>query len=98
VDVADEATTDASESPHQPEGRTDGSRAFGPRFVTPMLLGSALNPINSSVIATALVAIAAALGVPVGRTSILISSLYLNLGRLPVGDAADSPASHGGRP
>ena len=40
-------------------------------------MGSALNPINSSVIATALVAIAAAIGVPVGRTSILISSLYL---------------------
>jgi MFS family permease len=42
-----------------------------------MLLGSALNPINSSVIATALVSIAAALHVPVGQTSILISSLYL---------------------
>jgi MFS family permease len=40
-------------------------------------MGSALNPINSSVIATALVSIAAAMGVPVGRTSILISSLYL---------------------
>jgi MFS family permease len=53
------------------------ARAFGPRFVSPMLLGSALNPINSSVIATALVSIAAALHVPVGQTSILISSLYL---------------------
>ena len=42
-----------------------------------MLMGSALNPINSSVIATALVSIAAALGVSVGQTSILISSLYL---------------------
>lgn len=42
-----------------------------------MYLGSALNPINSSVIATALVSIAAELGVPVGRTAILISSLYL---------------------
>jgi MFS family permease len=40
-------------------------------------MGSALNPINSSVIATALVSIAAAMGVSVGRTSILISSLYL---------------------
>ena len=52
-------------------------RPFGPRFVSPMLLGSALNPINSSVIATGLVAIAAALHIPVGQTSILISSLYL---------------------
>jgi MFS family permease len=42
-----------------------------------MFMGSALNPINSSVIATALVSIASAMGVPVGQTSILISSLYL---------------------
>jgi hypothetical protein len=34
--------------------------AFSWRFVTPMLLGAALNPVNSSVIATALVPIAAA--------------------------------------
>jgi MFS family permease len=52
-------------------------RPFGPRFVTPMFIGAALNPINSSVIATALVAIAATMGVSVGRTSILISCLYL---------------------
>jgi len=42
-----------------------------------MFMGSALNPINSSVIATALVSIASAMGVSVGQTSILISSLYL---------------------
>jgi MFS family permease len=42
-----------------------------------MLMGAALNPVNSSVIATALVSIAAAMHVSVGRTSILISSLYL---------------------
>src|SRR5882724_12088063 len=52
-------------------------RPFGPRFVAPLLMGATLNPVNSSVIATALVAIAAAMGVPVGRTSILISCLYL---------------------
>ena len=50
---------------------------FGWRTVSPLVMGSALNPINSSVIATALVPIAAALHVPVGRTSILVSSLYL---------------------
>src|SRR6202012_1770296 len=50
---------------------------FGARFVTPMLMGAALNPINSSMIATGLVSIATAMGVPVGKTSILISSLYL---------------------
>ena len=57
--------------------RPGQDRPFGARFVTPMFMGAALNPINSSVIATALVSIAAAMGVPVGRTSILISSLYL---------------------
>ena len=51
--------------------------AFSWRFVTPMLLGSALNPVNSSVIATALVPIATALHVPVGRTAVLVSVLYL---------------------
>ena len=55
--------------------RVDG--LFGWRAVTPLVMGSALNPINSSVIATALVPIAAALHIPVGRTSILVSSLYL---------------------
>lgn len=53
------------------------SKPFGAGFVTAILFGAALNPINSSVIATGLVAIAAAMDVPVGRTSILISSLYL---------------------
>ncbi|WP_194916438.1 MFS transporter [Catenulispora rubra] len=50
---------------------------YGPRFVAPLYLGSALNPINSSIIATALVALAAALHITVGATAILISSLYL---------------------
>ncbi|MFE4331599.1 MFS transporter [Streptomyces sp. NPDC056831] len=50
---------------------------FGPRFVAPLYLGASLNPVNSSIIATALVAIAAALHIPVGDTAILISCLYL---------------------
>jgi MFS family permease len=53
------------------------SKPFGVRFVTAIVIGAALNPINSSVIATGLVAIAAAMDVPVGKTAILISSLYL---------------------
>ncbi len=62
----------------RPEARgVVAKSAFTPRFVTPLFMGSALNPINSTAIATALVAIAAAMGVPVGRTSILISVLYL---------------------
>lgn len=42
-----------------------------------MLLGSALNPINSSMIATALVPIATDLHIAVGRTAVLVSVLYL---------------------
>jgi MFS family permease len=73
---------DAVTADHQLAGDTEAAsakqeRPFGPRFVTPMLMGAALNPLNSSVIATALVSIAAALHVAVGQTSILISSLYL---------------------
>ena len=33
--------------------------AFSWRFVTPLFMGSALNPVNSSILATALVPIAA---------------------------------------
>jgi MFS family permease len=51
--------------------------AFSWRFVTPMFLGSALNPVNSSLIATALVPIAAAMHTSVGRTAVLVSALYL---------------------
>lgn len=55
----------------------NGQNPFGWRFVTPLYVGSALNPINSSLIATALVAIAAAMHVSVGRTAVLVSALYL---------------------
>ncbi|GAA5191295.1 hypothetical protein GCM10023322_48340 [Rugosimonospora acidiphila] len=58
-------------------GRTDPADAFGWKFVTPLFMGSALNPVNSSVIATALVPIAVALHVSVGRTALLVSALYL---------------------
>jgi MFS family permease len=60
--------------------RAQGSRqdkAFSWRFVTPMLLGSSLNPVNSSLIATALVPIAHAMHVPAGQTAVLVSGLYL---------------------
>jgi MFS family permease len=58
-------------------GRIAPADAFAWRFVTPLYMGSALNPINSSLIATALVPIAAAVGVSVGRTAVLVSALYL---------------------
>jgi hypothetical protein len=52
-------------------------------------MGSSLNPINSSLIATALVPIAAAFHVSAGRTAVLVSSLYLARGA--GGQARDIP-------
>jgi hypothetical protein len=46
------------------------------RFVTPLLIGSALNPINTSLIPSALDPIAACVR-RLGRTDILVSRLYL---------------------
>lgn len=40
-------------------------------------LGTALNPINSSVVATALFGIATEMGVPIAHTAILVSALYV---------------------
>ncbi|MBB4918259.1 MFS transporter [Streptosporangium saharense] len=51
--------------------------AFSWRFVTPLFTGSAINAVNTSLIATALVPVAAAVHVPVGRTAVLVSALYL---------------------
>jgi MFS family permease len=52
-------------------------RAFSWRFTTPLFIGSALNPINSSLIATALLPIAHGIGVPIGQTAALVTALYL---------------------
>ncbi|MCL7493957.1 MFS transporter [Streptomyces sp. MCA2] len=60
-----------------PPGTSHTTNAFSWRFVTPLLTGSAINAINSSFIATALVPIAAAVHVSVGRTAVLVSALYL---------------------
>jgi MFS family permease len=61
----------------QPEQSDPQKGAFNGRFVAPLLMGATLNPVNSSLIATALVSIAASMRVSVGQTSILISCLYL---------------------
>lgn len=50
---------------------------FSWRFVTPLYMGSTLNPINSSIIATALVPIALALHVAVAQVTWLVAVLYL---------------------
>lgn len=51
--------------------------AFDRRLLAAMMLGSILNPVNSSIIAVALVPIATSLGAPASQTAWLISALYL---------------------
>lgn len=50
---------------------------FDRRLVPPMILGAVLNPINSTIIAVALVPIGIAIGAPPSQTAWLVSSLYL---------------------
>lgn len=52
-------------------------RAFGWRFVAPLCIGAALNPINSTMVATAVVSIGRELEVGADQTVWLISVLYL---------------------
>ncbi|WP_417466434.1 MFS transporter [Kitasatospora paranensis] len=51
--------------------------AFDRRLLAPMILGSVLNPVNSSIISVSLVPIGAAFGAAPARTAWLISALYL---------------------
>lgn len=53
------------------------TRAFGPRFVLPVLIGPVLNPINTTMISVALVPISRDLGVPTSRAVWLVAGLYL---------------------
>ncbi|MET8950893.1 MFS transporter [Streptomyces sp. NPDC004533] len=50
---------------------------FDRRLIAPMILGSILNPINSSMIAVALVPIGLAFGAPPAETAWLVTALYL---------------------
>ena len=60
-----------------PVARTPPSKPFGWKFTSPLLLGSTLNPINSSMIATALVGIGVDFHAGPGTTATLVSVLYL---------------------
>ncbi len=62
-----------------PTPRTAGPapHRFDRRLIAPMVLGSVLNPINSSMIAVALVPIGVAFGAPPSETVWLVSALYL---------------------
>jgi MFS family permease len=70
---------------------TPEDAGFGRRFVAAVSLGSTLNPINSSIIAIALVAIGQTFGVGVSTTAWLVSSLYLAtaVGQPAMGKLAD---------
>jgi nicotinamidase-related amidase/predicted MFS family arabinose efflux permease len=56
---------------------THGGSPFGFAFIAPLVLGSVLNPINSTMLATALVPIAESLGTDLAATGWLIAALYL---------------------
>jgi MFS family permease len=65
---------DNDETPRHPAGQ---DAHFGFRFVTPLALGATLNPINSTMISTALVPIATDYHASVADTGWLIAGLYL---------------------
>lgn len=59
---------------------TDGGpddEAFDRRLIVPIILGAILNPINSTMLAVALVPIGIAFGAPAAETSWLVTGLYL---------------------
>ena len=57
--------------------RRTAGEGFDRRLIAPMILGSILNPINSSMLAVALIPIGRAFGAPPSETAWLISALYL---------------------
>ncbi len=50
---------------------------FPRRLIAPMILGSVLNPLNTSLLAVALIPIGVAFGAPPAQTAWLVSALYL---------------------
>ncbi|MEZ0069430.1 MFS family permease [Streptacidiphilus sp. MAP12-20] len=71
--------------------QADGRKPFGAAMMAPLLLGVALNPVNSTMIATALVAIGDAFGVGAAQTAWLVAILYLAsaVGQPTMGRLAD---------
>ncbi|MYW93815.1 MFS transporter [Amycolatopsis rubida] len=65
---------------------------FDRRLIVPMILGVVLNPVNSSMIAIALVPIGAAFGAPPAQTAWLVSGLYLatSVGQPVMGKLVDT--------
>ncbi|MBO1753668.1 MFS transporter [Allobranchiibius sp. CTAmp26] len=71
---------------------TASADRFDRRLLAPMMLGSILNPVNSSIIAVALVPIGVAFGAPASQTAWLVSALYLatSIGQPLVGSLVDT--------
>ncbi|MFF2147696.1 MFS transporter [Kitasatospora sp. NPDC058190] len=61
----------------RPAEQPTPGREFNRRLLAPMVLGSVLNPINSSMIAVALVPVGTAFGAPPAETAWLVTALYL---------------------
>ena len=58
-------------------GEAPDGEALDRRLVLPMILGAILNPINSTMLAVALVPIGIAFGAPASQTAWLVTGLYL---------------------
>jgi MFS family permease len=71
------AASQASQASEASEAASRPGRPFPWQFTAPLFIGSALNPVNSSLIATALLPIAHGIGVPIGQTAALVTALYL---------------------
>ncbi|WP_235469795.1 MFS transporter [Streptomyces platensis] len=86
------ATAATTGAPGGSGASAEGSgRAFGARLMTPLLLGSLLNPLNSTMIATALVAIGQDFHIGAAGTAWLVSAMYLSsaVGQPSLGRLAD---------
>ena len=83
------STSAEERAPARADDRSDGG--FGPRFVAATSFGSVLNPINSSIIAVALVSIGHAFAVTTATALWLVSVLYLAtaVGQPTMGRLAD---------
>lgn len=77
VKVMKRSTAKGRPAARIPPARSSDTPAFDRRLTVPLLLGATLNPINSSMIAIALVPIGAAFGASPAATAWLVSALYL---------------------
>ncbi|GAB2463781.1 MFS transporter [Xylanimonas ulmi] len=73
--TTDHTATTPAPAPGPVPGPADAR--FPRRLVAPMVLGSVLNPLNTSLLSVALIPIGVAFGAPPSQTAWLVSALYL---------------------